>query len=169
MRETTRGRWTSGTLVLLCALLSSGCSLIGHGCGDMANAPCRPGQGTEGVCHYPPSWCALARENRPAGMLARDGDFFWIPEARILPFFIERPTGHPWSWRTKDDVLLLNGKAVSVRPHRKRDGSGCARPRSRTWPAFAFSISRKSSDALDFGLLEKLAGCGRTLGSSEGY
>ena len=157
MPVTTRGRWTSGTLVLLCAVLSSGCSLIEKWiAGDTWQMPrVIQVKGIEGLCYHPPTWCATARAGRPVGILARDGDLFMSGKDGY--FFPYRGTdGESLVLEEKDDVLLLNGKAVSVMLSEK--GWEWLRKASiEDMASLRLLAIKKESDALDFGLLGKLA------------
>lgn len=163
MRETTRGRLIYGALVLVCAVLSSSCSLIEKWiAGDTWQMP-RVVQvkGIESMCYYPPTWCATARAGRPVRIPARDGDVFHLPspekDSRNEFFFPYRGNdGDSFVLEAKDDVLFLNGKAVSLKLSEK----GWQWLRKASIEDMAglryFEFKEKAGD-VDFPLLEKLA------------
>lgn len=60
----------------------------------------------------PPSWCVSARAERPAGILAREGDLFYLKD-HLFPY--RTADGESLVLEAKDDLLLLNGKVVWIR------------------------------------------------------
>lgn len=113
-------------------------------------------KGIERLCNYPPTWCTGARASHPVGVLARDGDLFWADKDHL---FLYRGTdGESLVLDVQGDVLLLNGKAVSIQL--SDQGTGW----EWLWKASTEDLSdlrllivRGHTDAFDFPLLEKVA------------
>lgn len=116
MRETARRRYVLTALIFSCALVGVQCSIEGKWPTTAESATPRVVQiqGVEKVCKYPPAWCIAARENRPVGVLARDGDLFSAGKDHQL-FLYRDSDGESLVLETRGEVLLLNGKAISIR------------------------------------------------------
>ena len=159
MRETTVGRWIFGRLILCCALLGAGCLMIAESAAREEWRASRVVQvkGIEQLCNYPPSWCVKARAGRPTGVLARDGDLLYFGDKN--PFLRYRETdGKSLVLEGKDEVLLLNGKAVSIRLSDKGTGWDWLRKASiEDLAGLRLLEIKENAEAHDFPLLEKLA------------
>lgn len=159
MRGTAQIRWICGALILSCALLSAGCSTIEKWVlGARWEMP-RVVQlkGVESSCIYLPTWCSIASADRPAGVLARDGDLISFKSDKKEHVFFYRGTdGESLVLDVQGDVVLLNGKAVSLGLSEK--GTEWLRKASTEDLAGLRLLQfGERAKALEFPLLEKLA------------
>ncbi|MDH3287418.1 MAG: hypothetical protein OEP48_06800 [Betaproteobacteria bacterium] len=160
MRDTARGRWIFGGLILLCALLSAGCSLIEEWLtGDEWRSPrVVKVTGVKKLCPYPPSWCITPREGRPAGVLARDGDLFSASkEKEGVPFLYRETDGESLVLDIRGDMVFLNGKAVTIQLSDSTGWEWLRKASVEDLASLRLLFINVKTETLDFSLLEKVA------------